>query len=104
MPKKNNIPVKATVKKPYSEDDNLMHISHEAGILEDPAYKPEKEMFTKMVPPQIAPDKETQIEIHFKDGIPVRVVNKEDKVRHYRSARTVHLPEQGGRRKRNRNA
>jgi argininosuccinate synthase len=77
--KDHNIPVKATVKKPYSEDDNLMHISHEAGILEDPAYKPEKEMFTKIVPPQFAPDKEVHLEIHFKDGIPVRVVNKESK-------------------------
>jgi argininosuccinate synthase len=75
-----NIPVKATVKKPYSEDDNLMHISHEAGILEDPAYKPEKEMFTKIVPPQFAPDKEVHLEIHFKDGIPVRVVSKEGKI------------------------
>ncbi len=74
---KHNIPVKATVKKPYSEDDNLMHISHEAGILEDPAYQPEKEMFTKIVPPQLAPDKEVHLEIHFKDGIPIRVVNKE---------------------------
>ena len=78
--KDHNIPVKATVKKPYSEDDNLMHISHEAGILEDPAYKPEKEMFTKIVPPQFAPDKEVHLEIHFKDGIPVRVVNKESKI------------------------
>jgi argininosuccinate synthase len=78
--KDHNIPVKATVKKPYSEDDNLMHISHEAGILEDPAYKPEKEMFTKIVPPQSAPDKEVHLEIHFKDGIPVRVVNKESKI------------------------
>ncbi|MFA5930502.1 MAG: argininosuccinate synthase, partial [Candidatus Micrarchaeia archaeon] len=34
--KKHNIPVSATKKKPYSEDENLMHISHEAGILEDP--------------------------------------------------------------------
>lgn len=75
--KEKGIPVKATVKKPYSEDDNLMHISHEAGILEDPAFKPEKDMFTKIVPPQFAPDKETQLEIHFKDGIPVKVVNKE---------------------------
>jgi argininosuccinate synthase len=73
------IPVKATVKKPYSEDDNLMHISHEAGVLEDPAYKPEKEMFTKIVPPQLAPDQETHLEIHFTDGIPVKVVNKDDK-------------------------
>jgi argininosuccinate synthase len=74
------IPVKATVKKPYSEDDNLMHISHEAGILEDPKYKPELDMLTKMVPPQLAPDKETQIEIHFKDGIPVKVVNMKAKI------------------------
>lgn len=77
--KKHNIPVKATVKKPYSEDDNLMHISHEAGVLEDPAYKADKDMLTKMVPPQLAPDKETHLEIHFKDGIPVKVVNKDDK-------------------------
>jgi argininosuccinate synthase len=77
--KVNNIPVKATVSKPYSEDDNLMHISHEAGILEDPAYKPEKEMFTKIIPPQHAPDKEVHLQIHFKDGIPVRVVNAENR-------------------------
>jgi argininosuccinate synthase len=32
------IPVKASIDKPYSEDDNLMHISHEAGVLEDPMY------------------------------------------------------------------
>jgi len=76
--KEKEIPVKATVKKPYSEDDNLMHISHEAGILEDPAFKPEKDMFTKVVPPQLAPDKETHLEIYFKDGIPVMVMNKED--------------------------
>jgi len=78
--KEKEIPVKATVSKPYSEDDNLMHISHEAGILEDPAYKPEMDMFTKIVPPQLAPDKETQLQVHFKDGIPVKVVNKVDNV------------------------
>jgi argininosuccinate synthase len=78
--KVNHIPVKATVSKPYSEDDNLMHISHEAGILEDPAYKPEKEMFTKIVHPQNAPDKEVHLQVHFKDGIPVRVVNTESRV------------------------
>jgi len=78
--KAKNIPVKATVSKPYSEDDNLMHISHEAGILEDPAFKPEMEMFTKIVPPQLAPDKEVHIQIQFRDGIPVRVMNKESLV------------------------
>jgi argininosuccinate synthase len=75
---KHKIPVKASLKKPYSEDDNLMHISHEAGILEDPKFKFEKDILTKMVAPQDAPDKETHIEIHFKDGIPVKVVNTDD--------------------------
>lgn len=72
------IPVKASLKKPYSEDDNIMHISHEAGVLEDPKYKFEKDILTKMVMPQDAPDKETHIEIHWKDGIPVKVVNTDD--------------------------
>jgi len=75
---KHKIPVKASLKKPYSEDDNLMHISHEAGILEDPKFKFEKDILTKMVAPQDAPDKETHIEIHFKDGIPVKVINTDD--------------------------
>lgn len=73
-----NIPVKASIDKPYSEDDNLMHISHEAGILEDPMYPVQKSMLEKMVMPQDAPDKETRIVIHFRNGIPVKLVNKED--------------------------
>jgi argininosuccinate synthase len=72
------IPVKASIKKPYSEDDNLIHISHEAGILEDPKHPCSSDMLSKIVPPQEAPDKETKIEIHFKDGIPVKVVNRDD--------------------------
>jgi argininosuccinate synthase len=73
-----NIPVKASIDKPYSEDDNLMHISHEAGILEDPMYSVQKNMLEKMVMPQDAPDKETRIPIHFKNGIPVKLINKDD--------------------------
>ena len=72
------IPVKASISKPYSEDDNLMHISHEAGILEDPLYFAGKEILQKMVMPMDAPDKETHISITFKDGIPVNVTNKDD--------------------------
>jgi argininosuccinate synthase len=72
------IPVKASIDKPYSEDDNLMHISHEAGILEDPMYTLSKNMLTKMVMPQDAPDTDTRIVIHFKNGIPVKVINKDD--------------------------
>ncbi|MDX9725036.1 MAG: argininosuccinate synthase [Bacteroidales bacterium] len=73
-----NIPVKASIDKPYSEDDNLMHISHEAGILEDPMYSVQKSMLEKMVLPQDAPDRETRIAIHFRNGLPVKLVNKED--------------------------
>jgi len=75
---KNEIPVKASLKKPYSEDDNLMHISHEAGVLEDPKYSPSSDLYCKIVTPQQAPDSEVNIEIHFKDGIPVKVVNQVD--------------------------
>jgi len=73
-----NIPVKASIDKPYSEDDNLMHISHEAGILEDPMYSAQKSILEKMVLPQDAPDKETRIAIQFKNGIPVKLINKDD--------------------------
>lgn len=72
------IPVKASISKPYSEDDNLMHISHEAGILEDPLYFAGKEILQKMAMPMDAPDKETHISITFKDGTPVNVTNKDD--------------------------
>ena len=72
------IPVKASISKPYSEDDNLMHISHEAGILEDPLYFAGKDILQKMVMPMDAPDKQTHISITFKDGIPVKVTNKDD--------------------------
>ncbi len=72
------IPVKASIDKPYSEDDNLMHISHEAGVLEDPMYSLQRGMLEKMVMPQDAPDLETRIVIHFKDGKPIKLINKDD--------------------------
>ncbi len=71
--KKNNIPVEATVEKPYSSDENIMHKSFEAGILEDPAACPPEDMFTKTVSPKDAPDKETDVSVEFKEGIPVCV-------------------------------
>jgi argininosuccinate synthase len=75
---KMGIPVKATIKKPYSEDENLMHISHEAGILEDPMFRPPEDLFTRTVSPKDAPDQETVIEIEFKNGIPGKVTNNQD--------------------------
>ncbi|MDE1824610.1 MAG: argininosuccinate synthase [Candidatus Micrarchaeota archaeon] len=78
--KKYGIPVKASVSKPYSEDENLMHISHEAGILEDPLLRPAEDVFSRTTSLQKAPDKETMLEIYFKDGIPIKVVDKTNKV------------------------
>jgi argininosuccinate synthase len=75
---KHEIPIKATAAKPYSEDANLLHISHEAGILENPGLMPDESVFSYTKSPRDAPDQETRIEVHFKDGIPVRVVNRND--------------------------
>jgi argininosuccinate synthase len=76
---KHGIPVKATVKKPYSSDANVMHVSYEAGILEDPKFRPNEDMFEMTVSPKEAPDKETKVCITFKKGVPVRVENLEGK-------------------------
>jgi argininosuccinate synthase len=73
---KYGIEVKASKAKSYSEDENLMHISHEAGVLEDPAFSPIEDIFSKSVSPKNAPDQEVIIEVFFKDGIPVKVVNR----------------------------
>lgn len=78
---KHGIPTKQTASKPYSEDDNLLHISHEAGILEDPAHECEENIYSHTVSPEKAPDVPTRITIRFKDGIPVEVVNLEDSTR-----------------------
>lgn len=75
---KYDIPVKASLKKPYSEDENLIHISHEAGILEDPANRCPVDVFSLTLSPQDAPDKETNLAIEFIDGTPVKVTNEDD--------------------------
>jgi len=77
--KKHGIPIKATAKKPYSSDPNVMHISYEAGVLEDPAFRPSEEMFEMTVSPQEAPNKETRLCITFDKGTPVKVENLDDK-------------------------
>ena len=73
----NGIPVRATKDKPWSSDPNLMHISYEAGILEDPSYRPSEGMFEMTVSPRQAPNKETRVAIDFEKGIPTRVKNLE---------------------------
>ncbi len=76
--REHNIPVEATVEKPYSSDENLMHRSYEAGMLEDPFAPPPAEMFKLTRSPQEAPEAADRIELEFKDGSPVRVENLED--------------------------
>ncbi|MEA3429099.1 MAG: argininosuccinate synthase, partial [Thermodesulfobacteriota bacterium] len=71
------IPVPTTPAKPYSSDRNLLHISYEGGVLEDPWQEPPEDMFILTVLPKDAPDKPETIEITFKQGDPVAVNGKE---------------------------
>lgn len=74
---KKGIPVKATAKKPYSSDENCLHISYEAGQLEDPAVDGIPIIdFGMTVSPQDAPNKETEVTIGFESGLPVSVNGK----------------------------
>jgi argininosuccinate synthase len=68
-----NIPVPVTKKNPYSSDENLLHISFEGGLLEDPWNEPDEDMFKLSVAPEKAPDKATYLEIDFEQGTPVAI-------------------------------
>ncbi len=78
---KNKIPVEATTEKPYSTDRNLLHISYESGVLEDPwfdANSPEmRSMYKLSVAPEEAPDESEYIELQFDRGNCVGVNGKE---------------------------
>jgi argininosuccinate synthase len=80
--KEHGIPVEATVEKPYSSDENLMHRSYEAGMLEDPLRVPPADMFRLTRSPLDAPDAPATIEITFEDAVPVRVANLDDGTEH----------------------
>jgi argininosuccinate synthase len=67
------IPVEASAKKPYSMDRNLLHISYEGGILEDPWNEPPKDIFKLSVDPEDAPDQAEYVEIDFRAGDAVAV-------------------------------
>ena len=74
------IPVEASLKKPYSMDRNLLHISYEAGILEDPWFDPttkaNKGMFKLSVSPEDAPNRAEYVELDFEKGNCVAVNGK----------------------------
>ncbi len=72
-----SIPVPVTAEKPYSSDRNLMHISFEGGILEDPGREPPEDMFVMTVSPEEAPNEPEYVDIDFKAGEPVAVNGKE---------------------------
>jgi len=74
--KRHDIPITATAEKPYSTDRNLLHISFEGGILEDPWLAPPEDMYKLSVNPRQAPDEAEDVEIAFEDGIPVSVNGK----------------------------
>ncbi|MDT8368174.1 MAG: argininosuccinate synthase [Longimicrobiales bacterium] len=71
--KEHEIPVEATAEKPYSSDENLMHRSWEAGILEDPDATAPAEMYKLTRALGDTPDEADRIVIRFKDAIPVEV-------------------------------
>ena len=77
---KHNIPVEASLKKPYSMDRNLLHISYEAGILEDPWFDPttpqNRAMFKLSVSPEDAPNRAEYVELDFERGDCVAVNGK----------------------------
>ena len=75
----NGIPVKATAEQPWSTDENLMHISFESGMLEDPWQEPKEEMFELSQSPKNAPDQEQILTIDFEEGLPVRLDGQEFK-------------------------
>lgn len=65
------IPISTTLKKPYSIDRNLYHVSYEGGVLEDPWRTPEEEMFEWTTSPERAPDTPVELELELEGGRPV---------------------------------
>ncbi|OBZ09926.1 MULTISPECIES: argininosuccinate synthase [Bacillales] len=78
---KHNIPVTASAAKPYSTDRNLLHISFESGMLEDPWFDPSSEenesMYVLSVSPENAPDKAEYVELTFAEGNCTAINGKE---------------------------
>jgi argininosuccinate synthase len=78
--RKHRIPVEASLRKPYSMDRNLLHISYEAGILEDPSFDPttraNRGMFKLSVSPEDAPNRPEYVELEFRRGDCVAVDGK----------------------------
>ena len=73
---KHHLKIQASLDRPWSSDENLMHISFESGMLEDPWTAPQQDMFELTQPAWNAPDEREEILIDFEEGIPVKVNGK----------------------------
>ncbi len=73
---KHSVPIKATLKKIYSRDGNLWHLSHEGGELENPWNEPKSDLFVRTVSPEKAPNRPTYVQIEFRRGVPVAIDGK----------------------------
>ncbi len=71
--KKHQIPVTATLEKPYSVDRNLFHTSYEGGILEDPWVAPPEEIFQLTRDPRTGPDEPEEVTVSFEKGVPIAI-------------------------------
>jgi argininosuccinate synthase len=71
--KTHNIPIEQTTKNIYSRDRNIWHLSHEGGVLEDPANAPDEAMWQWVVEPSKAPAAGTTVTIGFEGGTPISV-------------------------------
>jgi len=67
------IPITSSAEKPYSMDRNLMHISYEGGILEDPWFEPPEDMFLWTRRPEDAPSTAELVEVEYEEGVPVAI-------------------------------
>jgi argininosuccinate synthase len=70
---KHKVPVTASREKIYSRDRNIWHISHEGGVLEDPAQAPPADLFMLTISPELAPNEPEEVSIGFSQGTPVAV-------------------------------
>uniref|UniRef100_A0A2I2YX53 argininosuccinate synthase n=1 Tax=Gorilla gorilla gorilla TaxID=9595 RepID=A0A2I2YX53_GORGO len=83
--KQRGIPTPVTPKNLWSMDENLMHISYEAGILENPENQAPPALYTKTQDPAKTPNTPDILEIEFKKGVPVKVTNVKDSATHQTS-------------------
>lgn len=90
--KSRGIPVEQTKENPYSKDKNLMHLSFEGGVLEDPAVEPPQSTFEMARDPSLAPREPDYLEIDFEDGTPVGVDGRRMKAHEL----LAHLNERAG--------